>query len=243
MYRLYAHIKPVTGVLFLVLPIRCVEAQHMGGKMDALLHAIGFKQLVDKRTTPKLAFYVLGRERGVEECSVKGEELNGVSASPSLSTTKIDKKDDNESDNCTETKSESNSESKNESRKRKQPNIIDTVVSASQPVKKAKYMDSRDAQAVPVATPVAVAVAVSWRDTVLAAVAFSGAKKSVLDFFCKDFSLVPSNEFCISMSSVLNSTGQEQGQRQGREGQRNSGQQKGKGKMKKRPDMRTEMIP
>ena len=206
--------------------------------MDALLHAIGFKQLIDKRTTPKLAFYVLGRERGVEECAVKGEELNGVYASPSLSTTKIDDKDDSKSDNYCDTKSGSNSESKNESRKRKQPFMIDTVVSASQPVKKAKYMDSGDAQAVPVATPAAAAV--SWRDTVLAAVASSGAKKNILDFFCKDFSLVPSNEFCISMSSIINSTGQEQGQGQ-RQGQGNGRQQKGMGKVQTRADKRSEM--
>jgi hypothetical protein len=192
----------------------------MGGKMDALLHALGFSQLIDKRTTPKLAFYVLGRERGGERGR---EELNSVSVSPSLSTTKADNKIDNKSDN------------KSESRKRKQPSIIDAVVSASQPLKKAKHTDSGDAQAVPVEAPVAAAV--SWRDTVQAAVAISGAKKNVLDFFCRDFSSVPSNEFCISMSSVLNSTGQGKGQGEGQGGRQEQGkgrQQKGKGKVKKK---------
>jgi hypothetical protein len=208
----------------------------MGGKMDALLHAIGFTHLIDKRTTPKLAFYVLGRERGRERGE---EELKSVSASPSLSATTIDNKSDNMSDNNGDKKSKS----KSENRKRKQPSIIDTVVSTSQPLKKAKHTDSGDAQTVPVEAPVAAAV-VSWRDTVQAAVAVSGAKQNILDFFCKDFSLVPSNEFCISMSSVLNCAeqGQGQGERQGeRQGQGNSRQQKGKGKAKKRADKRTEM--
>lgn len=205
--------------------------------MDALLHALGFSQLIDKRTTPKLAFYVLsrerGRERGVEECAVKGDELNSVSNSPSHSTTKSENKSDNKIDN--------KNESKSESRKRKQSSIIDTVVSASQPLKKARHMDSGDAQAAPVEAPVAVAaVAVSWRDTVQAAVAVSGAKQNILDFFCKDFSLVPSNEFCISMSSVINSTGQGKGQGE-RQGQGKGRQQKEKGKVKKRADKRTEI--
>ena len=215
----------------------------MGGKMDALLHAIGFTQLIDKRTTPKLAFYVLGRERGGE---IGREELKSVSVSQSLSTTKIDYKIDDKSeskiDNKIDNKSESKSESKSENIKRKQPSMIDTVVSASQPLKKAKHMDSSgfDAHAVPVEAPVAVAAAaaaVSWRDTVQAAVAVSGAKQNILDFFCKDFSLVPSNEFCISMSGVLNSTGQgkRQGERQG-QGQGKGRQQKGKGMVKKRAE-------
>ena len=166
----------------------------MGGKLDALLQAIGFTHLIDKKTTPKLAFYVLKRER----YDVKVEVLHSSSAFQSLP---IPKK-----------------ESMTEIR-RKELSELETVELTSRPSKKAKHKDSGDIQAVSVEVPVAV----SWKELVQAAVAISGAKQNVLDFFCKDVSLVPPKEFCISMSSVLDSAGQAQKPVQSR-------QRKGNGK-------------
>lgn len=207
----------MTGVLFLVLPIRCVEAHHIGGKLDALLQAIGFSHLIEKKTTPKLAFYVLKREK--YHVNVK-KFCKSHNISDSLSLLEAECDNDNDSG----------------SKKRKKTSEPLTGEQTSQPMKKAKHTDSRDASNAFFALPVPVAVAVSWKDMVQAAVAISGAKQSVLDFFCRDVSLVSPKEFCISMSSVLdsnsnsNSTVQAQRPPQRRP---QGGNSKGKKKMKK----------
>jgi len=60
--RLRAHLVPATGVLFLVLPLRCVRSTHVGeAAFDAVLESMGFHHWVEKRITPRLVFYVLGR--------------------------------------------------------------------------------------------------------------------------------------------------------------------------------------
>lgn len=57
--RLACHVAP-QGVLFLVLPLRCVESPLVGGPaFDALLDAFKLKQLLPVKRTPKLAFYTL----------------------------------------------------------------------------------------------------------------------------------------------------------------------------------------
>lgn len=186
----------MTGVLFLVLPIRCVEAHHIGGKLDALLQAIGFSHLIEKKTTPKLAFYVLKRDKyhvnvngNVSGKGKKGSQLLDISDSPSLLVSESDDDDDNDGG----------------SKKRKKISEPLKGEQTTQPTKKAKqkHMASGDALNASIAVPAAVGV--SWKDMVQAAVAISGAKQNVLDFFCRDVSLVPPKEFCISMSSVLDS--------------------------------------
>jgi 25S rRNA (adenine(2142)-N(1))-methyltransferase, Bmt2 len=61
-------LKPSTGVLFLVLPLRCVNSKHVGGQVrfEALLAAMGFSHLIEMRFTPRLVFYVLGRDKARE---------------------------------------------------------------------------------------------------------------------------------------------------------------------------------
>lgn len=47
----------------MVLPLRCVRSKHVGGEsgFDSLLHGLGLRELMPKRLTPRLIFYVLGR--------------------------------------------------------------------------------------------------------------------------------------------------------------------------------------
>ena len=219
----------MTGVLFLVLPIRCVEAHHIGGKLDALLQAIGFCHLIEKKTTPKLAFYVLKRDKYHVNVK-KFSKSHNVSDSLSLLEAESDNDNDNDNDNGSKKR-----------KKTSEPLAGEQTSQPMKPMKKAKHMDmdSRDASIASVAVPVAVGV--SWKDMVQAAVAISGAKQNVLDFFCRDVSLVSPKEFCISMSSVLdgssnsssNSTVQAQRQRPPqRRPQGGNGKGKGKKKMK-----------
>lgn len=58
--RLACLLKEETGILFLILPKRCVESPHIGGYsvFEDLLHGFGYTQLTEKRITPKVVFYV-----------------------------------------------------------------------------------------------------------------------------------------------------------------------------------------
>ena len=76
--RLLAHIKPETGVLFLVLPLRCVKSKYLKGKFDLLLGEMGFVHLSEKRTTPRLAFYVLARGERISKGKGKGQGKNRI---------------------------------------------------------------------------------------------------------------------------------------------------------------------
>jgi 25S rRNA (adenine(2142)-N(1))-methyltransferase, Bmt2 len=61
--RLYAQLKPEKSVLFLALPIRCIRSKHVGEEeFDRLLAGLGFEQLREKRITPRVVFYVIGRK-------------------------------------------------------------------------------------------------------------------------------------------------------------------------------------
>lgn len=58
--RLRTQIKS-NGVIFLVLPMRCVASKHVGeARFEDLLRGLGLRQLIATRHTPKLVFYVLG---------------------------------------------------------------------------------------------------------------------------------------------------------------------------------------
>jgi hypothetical protein len=57
--RLFCHLKQ-NGVLFLALPLRCVDSPLVGRKrFESLLQALGAVDVIPPRVTPKLIFYVL----------------------------------------------------------------------------------------------------------------------------------------------------------------------------------------
>ena len=63
--RLTQHIHDA-GVLFLVLPLRCVTLSSSSCSMESLeqlLDGLGCVEIVPKRLTPHLVFYVLGKKR------------------------------------------------------------------------------------------------------------------------------------------------------------------------------------
>lgn len=59
--RLIMQIHP-GGVLFLVLPRRCIHSPMVGeAQFESLLAGLGCVQLLPKRLTPRIIFYILGR--------------------------------------------------------------------------------------------------------------------------------------------------------------------------------------
>lgn len=57
--RLSLHIKP-SGVLFIILPKRCINSPLLGSKaFSDILNAMGLKDAVERRYTPKLTFFTL----------------------------------------------------------------------------------------------------------------------------------------------------------------------------------------
>ena len=167
--RLYAHIKPVTGVLFLVLPLRCINSKHVGsGRFDSLLQGLGFEHLIEKRLTPRLVFYILCRDRGVgknevmvQRETVAEEEKVAIIAADGTSKKKCKIKEACDSDK--------------DDGKRQRP------------------------------FPLSVSLSQNWRDLVRTSAANHMMKKGTMDYFCKDFTSVPSVEFCLSMATVLKS--------------------------------------
>jgi 25S rRNA (adenine(2142)-N(1))-methyltransferase, Bmt2 len=77
--RLVAQLKPQKSVLFLALPIRCIKAKHVGEeRFDQLLAGLGLVPLIEKRVTPRVVFYVLGRSPN--NSSVSGDNHEAVPA-------------------------------------------------------------------------------------------------------------------------------------------------------------------
>jgi len=66
-------------VLLLVLPIRCIESKYIGSfnSFDKLLQSFGFIHILPTKTTPRLAFYVLG-------CN--NNEINAANSAKSTTT-------------------------------------------------------------------------------------------------------------------------------------------------------------
>ena len=146
-------------MLFLVLPLRCVNSRHVGGQVrfDALLGAMGFSHLIEMRFTPRLVFYVLGRDR---EGKGQGQ---GIEASIAVGEGE---------------------------------GMLDADV----------QHDGREEAG----TGTGV---MSWKRVVQSAFSkHSHTQKGrrglrAEDYFCKDFSAVPSSEFCLSMATVLDRDG------------------------------------
>jgi hypothetical protein len=88
--RLYSQIK-ANGILFLILPIRCINSKHVGvDQFNLLLNLVGFKHLIVKRITPKLVFYVLGRKDDNDIKNIDNDTINDTDVS--TKKTKISKK-------------------------------------------------------------------------------------------------------------------------------------------------------
>jgi len=66
--RLALSIKP-GGCLFLMLPIRCIQSKHLGGKgaFRQILTALGLRDILPEHHTPKIAFYVLERRKEAQD--------------------------------------------------------------------------------------------------------------------------------------------------------------------------------
>jgi 25S rRNA (adenine(2142)-N(1))-methyltransferase, Bmt2 len=179
-------LKPSTGVLFLVLPLRCVNSKHVGGQVrfDALLGAMGFSHLIEMRFTPRLVFYVLGRDReGKRQGQGQGE---GVAASIAVGEGE---------------------------------GTLDADV----------QHDGREEAG----TGTGV---MSWKRVVQSAFSkHSHTQKGrrgvrAEDYFCKDFSAVPSSEFCLSMATVLDRDGDGDGNTVTKPKEKTKGQEKGQEK-------------
>lgn len=80
------HIKPDKGVLFLILPSRCINSKHVGRMVHFidLLHGFNLVEVLPRRITPKLIFFILNYKK-----------LNDNNGSSSIISQR--KKDDNNS--------------------------------------------------------------------------------------------------------------------------------------------------
>jgi len=59
------HIKPDKGVLFLILPSRCINSKHVGRMVHFidLLHGFNLVEVLPRRITPKLIFFILNYKK------------------------------------------------------------------------------------------------------------------------------------------------------------------------------------
>lgn len=193
--RLYAHLKPATGVLFLVLPLRCVNSRHVGGQVrfDALLAAMGFSHLIEMRYTPRLVFYVLGRDRDRRGKGKVGEGEGG-----------------------------------------------EAVEVGEESVSKHAHLNINTDAEDSGGTGAGI---MSWKRVVQSAfqkhshtqMARGSRVVRAEDHFCRDFSGVPSSEFCLSMSTVLDREGEVEGEGE-KEGKKKGdmekeGQEQGQGQV------------
>ncbi len=65
-----------TGVLFLILPIRCIKSPLVGmEEFETLLEFLGTFQLIPKRITPKLVFFILGKKQN-KDISTKSDKVH-----------------------------------------------------------------------------------------------------------------------------------------------------------------------
>lgn len=88
LYRLSCQLVPETGILFLVLPSRCINSKHVGGinMMTSLLAGLGLRHVLPVRQTPKLIFFILGNSTEKK----KKHTPEGTDASATIQDTNID---------------------------------------------------------------------------------------------------------------------------------------------------------
>jgi 2-polyprenyl-3-methyl-5-hydroxy-6-metoxy-1,4-benzoquinol methylase len=153
--RLYSQIKS-NGILFLILPIRCINSKHVGiENFNLLLNLVGFKHLVVKRVTPKLIFYVLGK---------KNENIDNGDGSDN----KYNEVNDND------IRTHKKKKTKKEVKIKNDDNVNDKTM--------------------------------GWHDLIKNSILKNvekGKNDNVLRYFCKDYSAVPTGEFCISLASIV----------------------------------------
>lgn len=73
---------PESGVLFLVLPTRCVNSKHVGGihHFTGLLRGLGLRDLCPVRNTPKLTFFIIGNGGTATTAADKTVSVDDVSS-------------------------------------------------------------------------------------------------------------------------------------------------------------------
>lgn len=75
--RLACSIRPATGILFIALPIRCVQSPFVGEECFLeFMQCFGLTLLLPIKTTPKLVFYALQSNLQQEAMSWRGEVRN-----------------------------------------------------------------------------------------------------------------------------------------------------------------------
>lgn len=94
--RLSCQLVPESGILFLVLPARCINSKHVGGvnMMTSLLAGLGLKHVLPVRQTPKLIFFILGnstekkKKHATESAEESGtRQVQEVETTPSAGKT------------------------------------------------------------------------------------------------------------------------------------------------------------
>jgi hypothetical protein len=156
--RLYSQIKD-NGILFLILPIRCINSKHVGvDQFNLLLNLVGFKHLIVKRITPKLVFYVLGRKNDDDIKNIDDIECSAIN-DIDISTKKT---------------------------KKSKKNGVEKIKNDH---------DNGDLKNMG-----------GWHDVMKSLILKNvekGKNENVLKYFCKDYSDVPTGEFCISLASMI----------------------------------------
>ena len=89
---------PETGLLFFVLPKRCIHSHCVGGMkpFTALLSGLGLHELLPCRETPKLAFFVLGNAPLPVPSDKAPSQVNSTSANAILQETTGNKQKSNQ---------------------------------------------------------------------------------------------------------------------------------------------------
>lgn len=187
-----------------------MNSRHVGGRFDALLGAMGFSHLIEKRLTPRLVFYVLGRDRKpIDSIPDKAGLARGAGAgrdARSEGKAEIEVEIGVEGDR----EREGEIEIKYGGKKRK-VSVTSTNTGTGVPGKD----QASDGTCVGTGR-VEKDGDGAWKDLVQSAFTVhsdgnkrqgkgqaKGQGREVLDYFCRDFSSVPSSEFCLSMATVL----------------------------------------
>ena len=165
---------PESGVLFFVLPKRCIYSQCVGGvkHFTSLLNGLGLYELLPCRETPKLIFYILGN------ASHNTNTSTNIGTSISIGTSTSIGRDGKSEEVLKVDKKMKGKEKKNSNNKEK----ITAGVKA--------------------AAATATTTEVAWHERVRSNIS-KNMRNDVFLHFSKDFSNVPANKFAIALPNYL----------------------------------------